>query len=156
MPRIAAKARLAATQYLRAYCVLFAITLGELVIGFLILRVRYVLLIALLVALLDFLPIFGVGTVLIPWAIISLIAGNTALGVGLAVLYVVITVIRQIIEPRVVGKSLGLHPILMLISLYAGLKLFGVIGVFAGPAVALCAKALLTHEGGNPQADLKL
>ncbi len=146
LPRFAARARRAAAQYLRAYCLLFLITLGELILGLLLLRVRYVLLVSLLIALLDFLPIFGVGTVLIPWSILSLVTGNTPLGVGLAVLYAIITVIRQIIEPRVVGRSLGLHPILMLISLYAGLKIFGVIGVFVGPCLALTAKALFARE----------
>ena len=151
VPRLAAKARRAATQYLRAYCLLFLITLGELTLGLFLLRVRYVLLMALLIALLDFLPIFGVGTILIPWAIFSLVTGNTALGVGLAVLYAVITVIRQVIEPRLVGKSLGVHPVLMLVALYAGLKIFGLIGVFVGPFIALVAKVLLE---GNANADL--
>ena len=146
-PRLAARVRRKVMQYLRAYLVLFFITLAELIFGLLLLRVRYVLLIALLIALLDFLPIFGVGTVLIPWALFSLIAGNVALGVGLAVLYVIITVIRQIIEPRVVGKSLGIHPVLMLISLYAGLKIFGIIGFFVGPCLALIGKALFVGEG---------
>ncbi|MBR7111319.1 MAG: sporulation integral membrane protein YtvI [Clostridia bacterium] len=146
IPRIAAKVRVAAAQYLRAYCLLFAITFGELLLGLLFLRVRYVFLLAMLIALLDFLPIFGVGTALIPWALFSLFMGNTAQGIGLVVLYAIITVIRQIIEPHIVGKSLGLHPVLMLISLYAGLKIFGVIGVFAGPALALGVKVLLKRE----------
>ncbi len=146
LPRLLAKTRAAAGQYLRAYCVLFLITFGELFLGLLALRVNYVFLLATLIALLDFLPIFGVGTALLPWALFSLLTGNTALGVGLVVLYGVITVIRQIIEPHIVGKSLGLHPILMLISLYAGLKIFGVIGVFAGPALALGVKVFLKRE----------
>ena len=146
LPRLLTKTRTAAGQYLRAYCVLFLITFGELLLGLLALRVDYVFLLATLIALLDFLPIFGVGTALIPWALFSLLTGNTALGIGLAVLYLVITVIRQIIEPHIVGKSLGLHPILMLISLYAGLKIFGVIGVFAGPALALGVKVFLNRE----------
>ena len=81
-----------------------------------------------------------------PWGIFSILTGNTFLGIGLVVLYAIITVIRQVIEPHIVGKSLGLHPILMLVALYAGLKIFGIIGVFAGPALALMAKVLLTRE----------
>ncbi|MBR2010944.1 MAG: sporulation integral membrane protein YtvI [Clostridia bacterium] len=146
VPQLSAKARAAAGQYLRAYCLLFLITFGELFLGFLILRVNYVFLLAMLIALLDFLPIFGVGTVLLPWGIFSILTGNTFLGIGLVVLYAIITVIRQVIEPHIVGKSLGLHPILMLVALYAGLKIFGIIGVFAGPALALAAKVLLTRE----------
>ncbi|MBR2464197.1 MAG: sporulation integral membrane protein YtvI [Clostridia bacterium] len=146
VPQLSAKARAAAGQYLRAYCLLFLITFGELFLGFLILRVNYVFLLAMLVALLDFLPIFGVGTVLLPWGVFSILTGNAFLGIGLVVLYAIITVIRQVIEPHIVGKSLGLHPILMLVALYAGLKIFGIIGVFAGPALALMAKVLLTRE----------
>lgn len=146
LPGISAKVRAAAGQYLRAYCLLFLITFGELFLGFLLLRVEYVFILALLVALLDFLPIFGVGTVLLPWAVFSLFTGNTPLGIGLLVLYAVITVLRQVIEPHLVGKSLGLHPILMLIALYAGLKIFGIVGVFAGPALILGAKVLLVRE----------
>ncbi len=151
VPEISRKARAGAGQYLRAYCLLFLITFAELLLGFVILRVDYVFLLALLVALLDFLPIFGVGTVLLPWAIFALLTGNTFLGIGLFVLYAAITVIRQVIEPHIVGKSLGLHPILMLIALYAGLKIFGIIGVFAGPAVALIVKVFLTSKEGDGQ-----
>lgn len=146
MPRLSQRAREGAWQYLRAYGLLFLITFAELLLGFAILRVNFVFLLALLVAFLDFLPIFGVGTVLLPWAIFSLVLGDTALGIGLLVLYAVITILRQVIEPHVVGKSLGLHPILMLVALYAGLKIFGIIGVFAGPAVALILKTLLLQN----------
>ncbi len=145
VPELSRKARAGAGQYLRAYCLLFLITFAELLLGFVVLRVSYVFLLALLVALLDFLPIFGVGTVLLPWAFFALLTGNTFLGIGLLVLYALITIIRQVIEPHIVGKSLGLHPILMLIALYAGLRIFGIIGVFAGPAVALVAKAIFSQ-----------
>jgi len=93
---------------------------------------------------------------LLPWALFSLLTGNTALGIGLAVLYAVITVIRQVIEPHIVGKSLGLHPILMLVALYAGLKIFGLIGVFAGPALALGVKVFFSREEQHvTQSDIK-
>ncbi len=145
MPRICHRARVGAGQYLRAYCLLFLITFGELLLGFAILRVNFVFLLALLVAFLDFLPIFGVGTVLLPWAVFSLVTGSTVLGIGLLILYAIITIVRQVIEPHIVGKSLGLHPILMLVALYAGLRIFGIIGFFAGPAIALTVKVLLTR-----------
>ncbi len=132
----------AVRRYLRAYLLLFLLTAGELLLGFLILDVRYAFLLALVTAVLDALPVLGVGVVLVPYAAISLISGNTALGVGLLLLYGVITVVRQIAEPRLVGKSLGLHPILMLVSFYAGWKLFGVAGVFIGPLLVMIIKAL--------------
>lgn len=142
-------------RYLRAYFLLFLLTLGELLVGFLILSVDYAFLLALVTAILDILPVLGVGTVLIPYAIFSFVTGSTALGWGVLVLYGIITVVRQIAEPRLVGKSLGLHPILMLISFYAGWKLFGVAGVFIGPLIAMIVKAVWgqTDNAENPIED---
>lgn len=131
-----------AGKYLKAYCLLFLLTLFELWLGLLLLRVRYSFLLSLLIALLDVLPILGVGTVLVPWALVSLLAGNTYLGIGLLLLYAVVTIVRQVAEPHLVGKSLGLHPILMLIAFYAGLRLFGVAGLLVGPALMLLWKAI--------------
>ncbi len=133
-------------RYLRAYALLFLMTVAELVIGFLILRVEYVFLLAFLTAALDVLPILGVGTVLLPYALFSFATGDVFRGVGLLVLYGVITVVRQIAEPHLVGRSLGLHPIPMLISFYVGWRLFGVAGVLIGPAVAMLLKALLMRS----------
>ena len=123
-------------------------TLSLLLVGFLVLKVSYFFLLALLTAFLDILPVLGVGTVLIPYAVFELIGGRLARGIGLLVLYAVITVLRQIAEPHLVGKSLGLHPILMLVSFYAGLKLFGVAGLLVGPALALLIKGLVEHREG--------
>ena len=149
MPELSQRFRDVALKYLRAYGLLFLITFTALVVGFLILRVEYVFLIALLVALLDALPILGLGTALIPWAVVSLILGNLYLGIGLIVLYVLITVLHHAIEPQLLGRSLGLHPILMLMALYAGLKLFGVIGAIVAPILAVFLKVLFTKESAN-------
>ena len=140
-------------RYLRAYFLLFLLTLGELLIGFFILRLEYAFLLALLTAILDVLPVLGVGTVLLPFAILSFAGGNAFRGVGLLILYGVITVVRQIAEPHLVGKSLGLHPILMLVSFYTGLKLFGVIGVFVGPVIAVLIKTFAEHRGEENRKD---
>ena len=134
---------------LRAYFLLFLLTLLELTLGFALLRVEYPFLIALLGAALDILPVLGVGTLLIPWAIFALMTGATLRGVGLLVLYAVMTVIRQIAEPHLVGKSLGLHPLLMLIAFYVGLKLFGFAGIFIGPALGVLCKAAFDYAGGQ-------
>ncbi len=130
---------------LRAYFLLFLLTLAELFLGFVLLRVEYPFLIALLGASLDILPVLGVGTLLVPWAIFALIMGNVRRGVGLLVMYAAITVVRQIAEPHLVGKSLGLHPLLMLIAFYAGLKLFGFVGIFLGPVLAVLGKAAFDY-----------
>ncbi len=152
LPRLGEGVALTVKRYLRAYLLLFLLTFSELALGFFLLRVDYALLLALLTALLDILPVLGVGVVLIPLAIFRLITGDTLIGVLLLVLYGVITVVRQIAEPRLVGKSLGLHPILMLLAFYVGLGLFGVAGVFIGPVLAMVIKALLDRRssGNSP------
>lgn len=126
----------------KAYLLLFALTFAELFLGFLFLRADYPFLLALLAASLDILPVLGVGTVLVPWAIFAFLTGSTVRGVWILVLYAVITVIRQIVEPRLLGKSIGLHPILMLMAFYVGLSLFGVAGILIGPTLALLCKLL--------------
>lgn len=135
--------------YIRAYFLLFLLTVAELLIGFWILGIEYAFLLAILTAILDLLPVLGVGTVLVPYALLSFMMGDTFLGAGLLILYGVMTVVRQVVEPHLVGKSLGLHPILMLISFYAGWKLFGVAGVFIGPLLGMLVKALWSRTKEN-------
>ena len=147
------RAGLAIRRYIRAYLLLFLLTVAELLVGFLILRIHYAFLLALLTAVLDILPVLGVGTVLLPYALFSFAVGNGGLGVGLLVLYAVITVLRQIAEPRLVGKSLGLHPIPMLISFYVGLRLFGVAGVLLGPFMAMVIKSFWERKGDPARAE---
>ena len=127
-------------KYIRSYTFIMLITFAIMLVGFLILRVAHAPLVALLVALLDLLPVIGVGTVLIPWSIISFVQGNTTIGIALIILTIFETVIRQLIEPKIIGRSVDLHPIVMLFSVYAGSKLLGVWGILGGPAVAVAIK----------------
>lgn len=120
-------------KMLRGYIIIMCITFMEIFIGLSILKVRYAGILALIIAVLDILPVIGTGTVLIPWGIISLLMGNIWLGIGLLILYIAITVIRNIIEPRIIGQQVGLPPIVTLISMYVGLKTFGVIGMMVAP-----------------------
>ena len=129
-------------RYLRAYFFIFLLTFGELLLGFLSLRLNYAFLLALVTALLDILPVLGVGLVLLPFGIFELCTGQVLRGVGLLLLYAVITVVRQVVEPRWVGKSLGVHPLLLLFGIYAGLRIFGVAGLLVGPLAALLMRAL--------------
>ena len=92
---------------------------------------------AIVIAIVDVLPILGTGTVLIPWAIFAFVSSDIRLGIGLLVLYGVTLVVRQLVEPKIVGSTLGIHPLLTLASVYIGLELLGFIGIFAGPLVAL-------------------
>ena len=90
------------------------------------LNVRYPLLMALLVAFADALPIIGSGTIIIPWAIISSVQGDINLAICLIVLYIIITIARQLLEPKVVGSQIGIHPIFTLLAI----NLFGILGMF--------------------------
>ncbi len=129
-------------RLLLAYMLIMTITFGELLAGLLILRVDYAVLIALVVAVLDILPVIGTGTILVPWGIVELLKANYALGAGILVLCAVISVVREVIEPRIVGGRLGLSPLLSLVLMYAGLKLFGVLGMFVVPLTMIYLKFL--------------
>ncbi len=144
--RFRAKAGVAVRSYLRAYLLLLLLTFVEVFIGLLILGKSYAFLLALLIALVDILPILGVGTVLVPWAIVMLLLKNYYFGFGLLILYGVVTIVRQIAEPHLVGGSLGIHPLVSLAFLFAGLALFGFFGMILGPGIALICKELLSKE----------
>ncbi|MEM1483669.1 sporulation integral membrane protein YtvI [Oscillospiraceae bacterium PP1C4] len=124
-------------QYVRAYTIIMAVTFVELIIGLLLLGFDYVPPVAAVITLLDLLPIIGSGTILIPWGLVLIANGNSASGIGLLILYAIITVVRNIIEPRVVGKQIGLHPIATITAMYAGLKIAGVPGLFVAPVAVL-------------------
>jgi len=131
----------------KAYGIIMCITFSELFLGFSILSLMgimknsYFAIIALVIAVFDILPVAGSGGILIPWALFSLIYGNYKQAVGLIIMYIIITVIRQYIEPKIVGTSLGVHPIVTLMGLYFGLKLFGFIGMFIVPLTVMTLKA---------------
>ncbi|MBQ2840238.1 MAG: sporulation integral membrane protein YtvI [Oscillospiraceae bacterium] len=124
-------------SYLRALLVLISITFVELSIGLAVLRVPNSFLIAAVIAIIDALPILGTGWILMPWAIISLFAKNYVLAIGLAVIYAVVVIVRNMIEPKIVGKHIGLHPLITLMAMYIGLKMFGIIGMFMPIPIAL-------------------
>ena len=124
-------------RLLRAYLLLMLITFGELCLGLGILRIPYFIGIAALIAVVDILPVLGTGTVLIPWALISLITGDLFHFVGLALLYVIITIIRNILEPRIVSQQIGLNPLVTLFFMYLGLHLAGLAGMLLLPAAVM-------------------
>lgn len=121
--------------YLRAYLIMTLITFGELLIGFLLLGLDYAVLAAALTAVIDLLPVFGVGTVLLPWAVFCFLRRDFSLGVGLIVVCAVVFVLRQFLEPRIVGVSVGMHPLLTLVAMYVGFSLAGVWGLILFPFV---------------------
>ena len=136
----------------KAYALIMTVTFTEMFIGLSILKLagiyssNYAVIIAIVTAFVDIIPVLGTGTVLIPWAIYNLIVGNYALAIGLAVIYAVITVIRQIVEPKLVAGQLGLSPVVTITSLYLGLKIFGVLGMIIAPILVTMLK-VLNDEG---------
>lgn len=131
---------------LKGYISIMFITFVELSVGLTVLQAPNSILLAALIAVVDILPVLGTGTVLIPWSLISLITGDTFLGIGLIILYVVILIVRNIIEPKFIGKRIGLKPLVTLVSMYLGMKLAGVAGMFIFPLVVAFLKNL--HDAG--------
>lgn len=122
-------------NFIKAYAVLMTITFIEAAIGLKILGYNNAIGIAIIIALVDIFPILGTGTVLVPWTIIEFLNGNVGSAIGLLILYIVITIVRQIIEPRIVGEQIGLYPLITLICMYLGTTYFGIIGLFAVPII---------------------
>ena len=133
-------------KYVLSYSLILMITYATLLVGLLLLGVEHAAVVAFFIALLDVLPIIGVGTVLIPWSIYELAIGDSALGIGLILLFLANAVIRQISEPKIVGKSLDLHPIITLITLYVGYALFGLWGMLLLPVAAVCISTALKGD----------
>ena len=136
----------------KAYALIMLVTFTEVFIGLTILKMiglfnsSYIAVIAVVTAIVDVIPVLGTGTIVLPWAAYSFITGNIGMGIGLLVLYAVVTVIRQIVEPKLVSNQLGLPPFVTLIAMYLGLKIIGVLGVFILPIIAIMLK-LLNDEG---------
>lgn len=124
-------------NWLKAQLKLLCITFFELFFGFLIIGVPYAVTIAAATAVVDAIPILGTGTVLIPWSIIAFITGDVRMGVSIILLYALITVVRQVIEPKIVGAQLGLHPLVTLISIYVGFTIMGFPGMIIFPITAI-------------------
>ena len=129
--------------YLRAYGLLFALTMVQLLIGFWLIGVRYAFLVAFIISLLDLLPALGAIAVLAPWSALAFASGQVRVGTGLLILAGVVTLTRQIAEPKIVGKSLGLHPLVALFAMYAGLELFGAVGLVLGPCACIVVRSVL-------------
>lgn len=136
----------------RSYALIICITGTEIFIGLNILSLiglyngGNIIVISVIVALLDILPVLGTGTFMIPWAIYSLITGKIGLAIGLFIVYAIIYVVRQVIEPKIVGGTVGLPPFITLMGMYVGSQLFGFIGIFLVPIMIIIVK-LLNDEG---------
>lgn len=128
--------------YVKAQLTIMCISFTILLVGLSILKVDYALVVALAIAVLDALPFFGSGAVLWPWAIISFIMGDILIGVGLVIIYLAVILTRQFIEPKIVSKNIGLHPIVTLMAMYVGFKVFSIGGMILGPLTVVFVVSL--------------
>lgn len=132
----------------KSYATIILITFCEVAIGLNIMKFfgiyngGYIVAISLIIAIVDIFPVLGTGTILWPWAFISFVTGDIAMGIGIIVMYVVISVLRQIIEPKLVSMNIGIHPVITLMGMYLGAQLFGVLGIFILPITFFLVKAL--------------
>ncbi|ADU74266.1 sporulation integral membrane protein YtvI [Acetivibrio thermocellus AD2] len=130
--------------YVKAQLILMTITFCELSLGFTIIGVKRPILLGLVISFIDAFPVLGTGGVLVPWAIYEFLTKDIRMGVSLLILYVIVLVIRQMIEPKVVGEQIGLHPLMTLITMYLGMKFFGLPGLILGPIVTLIFKNIIS------------
>ena len=136
--------------YLKAEATLVLVSfiislIGLYILMFMGFNIKYPLLMALFIGFVDALPILGSGTVMIPWAILSAINGDINLGIAIIVLLIIMSVVRQILEPKLVSKNIGIHPIFTLIAMYTGFKFIGVIGLLIGPIVLIIFKNIFAN-----------
>ncbi len=147
--------------YIKAQLIIMSVTSSIIILGLTILRHPFSVFLGILIGLVDALPIFGSGAVFWPWALLSVINCNIPYAVGLMAIYGVVFITRQVIEPKVLSSQIGIHPLLTLISIYVGLKIFGVLGFFIGPMVCVISKIILgldfkdeVSEDKEPEEDL--
>lgn len=129
-------------KWLKAELMLAGITFVEMCIAFLFMRIEFAILLALLVAVVDLLPVLGSGAVLVPWAIVTMIGGNVTNGITLLIIYVVNILVRNLLEPKMIGQQIGLPPIATLIAMYVGFSAIGVLGMVLFPIGLIMLKHL--------------
>ena len=133
-------------KYLASYSLIMLITMAEMTVLMFAASVQRAVTVAFLISLFDFMPIVGISTILIPWIIIDLVSGNYTQAVVLFIGYVVMTIVRNIIEPKIVGEQVGIHPLLTLVLMYVGLKAQGLLGMLALPVIAVVLVQLQKAE----------
>ncbi len=132
-----------------AYGILFCLTFLILFSGLLLLGVPYALLRALCIALFDLLPVLGAGGILVPWGIFAVVSGRAAFGACILFLSLLIFTVRQILAPRLIGRGLGIHPLLAFFAVYAGFKLAGAAGAAVGLFLSAFASRRIKRENSG-------
>lgn len=140
---------LAIFSQIRAAIIIFIVTFAILAFGFVVIGVDYAILFALLIAFIDMLPVLGAGMFLFPMIIYGFATSNYLLGFGSAFLYIMVVIVRQFLQPKIVGKQLGMHPLLTMIAMYVGLKAMGVLGMILAPLMLTLCKTVLPDGKGD-------
>lgn len=135
--------------YVRTQMIMMSITFSICIVGLFIFRVSYALLISFIIAIVDALPVFGSGTILIPWALYNLLTGQYTLAIGLLCIYGIIFITRQIFEPKILSTQIGVYALVTVMAVYIGYRTMGFIGLIIGPALAVVLK-MLQNVGALP------
>ena len=123
-------------KFVKGYLILLFLTFAQLLIGFYLIGIEYAAVLAALISIVDLLPVLGTGTILVPWGIVDIILSNSR-GFWVIILYVIITILRNFAEPKIIGKQMGINPLFTLISMFLGLKLAGFFGLLVFPIILI-------------------
>jgi sporulation integral membrane protein YtvI len=134
------------SQYAKAYFFIYFLTFLQTLIGFIILGVKYSVILSIICAFADILPVLGIAIIYLPLALIYLLSGNYFTGVGILILFVLISIVRQIVEPKIVSTSLGIHPVITLLAIFIGLKAYGFVGMIFLTFLVVFYKVLKNSE----------
>jgi sporulation integral membrane protein YtvI len=140
-------------KYLRAYLLIMLITFAELTLGFFCAGIKNFALMALFVAIFDILPILGSSMITLPWSIFLLITGDYRRGIVMFIVYLVVVIVRQFIEPKIVGEHVGLHPLITLICAYLGFSFFGFYGMIIAPLCLYVLRLIFNNTSGKKLTD---
>ncbi|NEW07794.1 sporulation integral membrane protein YtvI [Paenibacillus sp. SYP-B3998] len=154
MDHVLLNLRQAIFGFIRAQLIMAVLTYLVTFIGLLVLQAEYPLAISLLVMVMEFVPVIGTGMVFVPWLTYQLLVGHTSMGIGLLILFLVLTIFRRIVEPKVLSDAVGINALAALISLYVGFELVGIIGLFLGPLVIIIYQAM--RKAGLLKLNIKL
>lgn len=139
--------------YIKAQLILMVITFVITGIGLTIIDAPYPIMISLGIAILDVIPVLGAGLVMIPWSIISFITGQTEMGTNLAIVYIVLLILRQVMEPKIVGNKIGIRPLYTFIATILGATIMGPIGVILGPLIAIIINSIIKIRNNLDKGD---
>lgn len=131
--------------YFKATLIFMFVTFILFLLGFLLLKIKYAFILAIIISLFDALPVIGSGLFIIPWSLYLLLIGERTVAIGLFILYIVVLGVRQLISPKILGDQIGLDPLSTMLAMYVGLKLIGVVGLAIGPVIFLIVKSVVGY-----------